>query len=157
MADQRTDPLSTSSPHGRDHPPVVAGDARIAALRDDLVRLQQRRPAVARERVLVRVGAALLVAGPAWIAVEYFVAHSTRSGLQQRDAIIGALFGLALTLVGGVLFLRYSAGRLWRFGVSRLAADQEALVALVDEALRERSEDSGEPRVSRPTSPAATP
>lgn len=136
MAEQRTEPVSTTPPPAADGAPDGDGDARIAALRADLVRLQQRRPAVARERVLGRVGGLLLVAGPVWIAVEYFVAHSTRSGLQQRDAIIGALFGLALTLVGAVLFLRYSGGRLWRYGVSRLAADQDQLVTLVTEALR---------------------
>jgi hypothetical protein len=117
--------------------------ARIEALRSDLADLGRRRPAATRERLLLRLSGLLLIAGPAWIAVEYFVAHSTRSGLQQRDAIIGALFGLALTIVGAVLFLRYSGGRLWRYGISRLAADQDRLAELVMTHLDHDGSDNG--------------
>lgn len=135
MADSTT-PIARPAPDGASPDPVVTAPVeRVEALRSDLAELQRKRPAVGRERILLRLGGLLLIAGPAWIAVEYFVAHSTRSGLQQRDAIIGALFGLALVIVGGVLFLRYSGGRLWRYGISRLAADQDQLVALLTELL----------------------
>lgn len=93
---------------------------RVQRLEAELARLQDARPGPARERRLMQFGATLMVLGPVWIIVEYFISHSATSGLQQRDALVGAVFGLALAVVGTGLFLRCSLGRLWRAGITHL-------------------------------------
>lgn len=94
---------------------------RVEQLRADLAAVGVHDPVNDRERILARLGVLLMVAGPIWVAVEYFVSHSGHNSLQQRDAIIGALFGLALCVVGAALFLRYSGGRLLRLWMARSA------------------------------------
>lgn len=101
-----------------------AGDARVQQLEGELGRLQDQRPAPARERRLMRLGAVLMVLGPVWIIVEYFISHTATSGLQQRDALVGAIFGLAISVVGTGLFIRCSLARLWRAGIAHLTAER---------------------------------
>lgn len=112
-------------------------------VRADLDRLGARDPVAARERALGRFGALLMVLGPIWVAVEYAISHSGQNSLQQRDAIIGALFGLSLCVAGTALFLRYSGGRVLRLWMARSALvteqQNEALVAAV-RAVREPEE-----------------
>ena len=134
MAEQRPYPESTKRPDDS----ALANDRaeeRVGRLRSGLSDLDQSVPVAARERHLRRLGVALMVIGPGWIAVEYFVSHNTRSPLQQGDATIGSLWGLALLIVGVALFLRYSGGRLWRYGIARMTYDQDILSERVVAAL----------------------
>lgn len=98
---------------------------RVRLLEAELARLQDARPGPARERRGMLLGAVLMVVGPVWIVVEYVVSHTATSGLQQRDALVGAVFGLALAVVGTGLFLRCSLGRLWRAGITYLVDSRE--------------------------------
>jgi hypothetical protein len=128
VAEQRPSSEPTLGPD--DSAPPTNGrraEERVGRLRSGLSDLDQSVPVVARERYLRWLGAVLMVTGPVWIAVEYFVSHSTRSPLQQGDATIGSLWGLALLILGVALFLRYSGGRLWRYGIARMTYDQDIL------------------------------
>ena len=102
-------------------PPDALDGDRIARLRADLAEVGVHDPVSGRERLLARLGAALLLLGPVWAAIEYVVSHQGQNSLQQRDAMIGALFGLCLTVAGAALFLRYSGGRLLRLWMARSA------------------------------------
>ncbi len=124
-------PPSESSPPQAEAPGVDR-------VRTGLAGLDQAVPVAVRERYLRRLGALLLVLGPIWIAVEYFVSHSTRSPLQQGDAIVGSLFGLSLMIAGAALFVRYSGGRLWRYGIARMTYDQQILSDRVVDAMERR-------------------
>jgi hypothetical protein len=104
-----------------DPDPAAKSPERLDRLRDDLARVGPRDAVSTREQWLARAGAVLLALGPIWAAVEYFVSHSGHNSLQQRDAIIGALFGLTLSVAGAALFLRYSGGRLLRLWMARSA------------------------------------
>jgi hypothetical protein len=88
-----------------------------------------------RERNLLRLGGALLVVGPLWVGVAYFVSHAASSSLQQNDALVAALFGCCLAIVGAALFLRYSVGRFLRFWLARLSYEQEAQAARLAEVV----------------------
>jgi len=101
--------------------PPVGRAERLDQLKADLVAVGVHDPVSDRERLGARLGAVLLVAGPVWAAVEYFVSHTGHNSLQQRDAMIGALFALCLTVVGAAVFLRYSGGRLVRLWMARSA------------------------------------
>ena len=123
-------------------PPPTATAApasdRLERLRADLEAVGVHDPVADRERLLGRLGAVLLVLGPIWVAVEYLVSHSGQNSLQQRDAIIGALFGLSLSLAGVALFLRYSGGRLLKLWMARAALMADRQQAELVAAVRDR-------------------
>ena len=110
---------------------MVAVDAvtdttdREAEFRAGVAALKVRGGTVARERVLARVGAALLVAGIALGVVAYSLSHGTTNPLSQRDAIVLALIGVSVSVAGLAMFLRYSLGALLRLWLARLVLDRE--------------------------------
>lgn len=101
-----------------------AGD-REAAFREDVAAMKVRGGTVARERVLARVGMALLVAGVVLGGVAYLLSSGTSDPLEQRDAIVVALLGVSVSVLGLGLFLRYSLGGLLRLWLARLVLDKE--------------------------------
>jgi hypothetical protein len=113
----------------------VNGD-RVARFRAEVAELGLRDPVVNRERTFIRLGAVAMALGVVWVIVSYFVGHSTRNPLQQRDMVVSALFGLTLVVVGGVLYLRYSFGRFLRFWLARSAFEQAQQTEQLVEALR---------------------
>lgn len=119
------------------------GAERVARLRDEVVALTPAGATDRRERILGRIGAALLVLGPAWVAVEYLIAHFSTSSLEQRDALVGAVFGLALTVTGMALFLRYTGARFLRFWLARLSYEQHHHTAQVVDAITDRASGEG--------------
>ncbi len=80
---------------------------------------------VARERLLARSGAALMLAGIGIGIFAYVLSHGTTNALQQRDALVVALIGVTLSIAGLAAFLRYSLGALLRLWLARLVADRE--------------------------------
>lgn len=98
---------------------------REAAFRADVAAMKVRGGTVARERALARLGAALLVVGMALGGVAYLLSSGTENPLQQRDAIVVALAGVAVAVAGGAVFLRYSLGALLRLWLARLLLDRE--------------------------------
>ena len=90
--------------------------------------MQLRDPVVTRERNLLRLGAST-VAGVVVAAGVYALDRSANvnSGqAQQLDALSLGLLGIAITVVGGVMFLRYSLGQFLRFWLARLSYEQQA-------------------------------
>jgi hypothetical protein len=80
---------------------------------------------VARERALTRLGVVLLVAGPVLGLVAYALSHGTTNALGQRDAIVLALVGVSVSVVGLAVFLRYSLGGILRLWLARAVAERE--------------------------------
>ncbi len=114
---------------------AIEVDPAAEALGAELDRLGDTNPVGSREDLWCRVGAALLVLGPIWVAGAYVVSHSTRNSLQQRDAFVAALFGVALAVVGAALFLRYSVGRVLRLWMARSTVAQAQHLAALREAV----------------------
>jgi hypothetical protein len=98
---------------------------REAAFRADVAAMKVRGGTVARERALARLGAVMLVAGMALGGVAYLLSSGTENPLQQRDAIVVALVGVAVAVAGGAVFLRYSLGALLRLWLARQLLDRE--------------------------------
>jgi hypothetical protein len=67
----------------------------------------------------------MLVAGMALGGVAYLLSSGTENPLQQRDAIVVALVGVAVAVAGGAVFLRYSLGALLRLWLARQLLDRE--------------------------------
>lgn len=98
---------------------------REAAFRADVAAMRVRGGTVARERTMARLGGVLLVVGVALGVVAYVQSHGTTNPLAQRDAIVLALIGVSVSLLGLALFLRYSLGALLRLWLARLVLDRE--------------------------------
>jgi hypothetical protein len=88
--------------------------------------MRLRDPATGRDRLLLRLGAAGMVAGVALAVVAYFLSHGTTNALQQRDAIVQALIGLTLVVAGAALFVKASLATFLRFWMARLCYEQQA-------------------------------
>jgi hypothetical protein len=98
----------------------------VEQFKAEISEMRLRDPATARDRQLVRLGVALLVGGVAATVIAYFISHGTTNPLTQRDAIIVALAGVAVTIAGGALFLRYSLATFLRFWLARLIYEQQS-------------------------------
>jgi uncharacterized membrane protein YidH (DUF202 family) len=104
---------------------VVDGSGdREAAFRAEVAAMKVRGGTVARERMLARAAVVLLVAGVALGVIAYTQSHGTTNPLTQRDAIVLALIGVSVSIVGLALFLRYSLGALLRLWLARLVLDR---------------------------------
>ena len=71
--------------------------------------------------------------------VAYFVSHGTSNPLDQNDAQVLALIGVALTVAGGALFVRYSMAQFLRFWLARLSFEQAVHTDRVVDALNDKS------------------
>jgi uncharacterized membrane protein YidH (DUF202 family) len=98
---------------------------REAAFRADVAAMKVRGGSVARERTLARLGVALLVVGVLLGGLAYLLSSGTDNPLQQRDAIVVALAGVAVAIAGSAVFLRYSLGALLRLWLARQVLDRE--------------------------------
>ena len=113
---------------------------RVEQFKAEIADMGVKDPAVARDRLLLRASVALLVAGPVLAIVAYFISHGTTNPLQQRDAIIVALIGVALSVSGGALFVRYALASFMRFWLARLCWEQSAQTDRVVTALESRGQ-----------------
>src|SRR5690349_23747791 len=99
----------------KQQPPVSQQAQRVEQFKQEIADMRLRDPATARDRLLLRVGIALMVVGVGFAVASYFVSHSSTNPLAQRDMIINALIGVSITVVGAALFLRYSIAQFLRF------------------------------------------
>ncbi|MFE6861993.1 hypothetical protein [Nocardia sp. NPDC057668] len=91
-------------------------------------------PAAGRARLWLRTGIALMAAGLVLALSAYFLSHGTKNPLTQRDAITLALGGVATSVVGSAIFLRYSLTEFLRFWLARQSHD----LALLGDRLAEK-------------------
>ncbi|MCC3331874.1 hypothetical protein [Nocardia abscessus] len=84
-------------------------------------------PAAGRSGLWLRTGVTLMVAGLVVAVLAYFMSHGTTDPLAQRDAITLALGGVAASVVGSALFLRYSLTNFLRFWLARQSYDLDEL------------------------------
>ncbi|MFI1464313.1 hypothetical protein [Nocardia carnea] len=107
----------------------------------ELAELKIPDPAAGRGGLWLRVGVALLILGPVVIVLGYLMSNNTSDALVQRDAIIIALGGIALNIVGAALFLRYSLTGVLRYWMARQSYDLAQLAGrLPGESGRELGE-----------------
>ena len=93
----------------------------------ELAELKIPDPAAGRHDLWLRLGLTLMVAGPILGVVSYFLSHNTSDALVQRDAIVLAIIGVAVAIVGSAVFLRYSLTGFLRFWMARQAFDLAVL------------------------------
>ncbi|MFC4376216.1 hypothetical protein ACFO5K_19140 [Nocardia halotolerans] len=89
----------------------------------ELAELKIPDPAAGRGNLWQRAGTTFMVLGPLLPLLAYFLSHNTSDPLVQRDAVIIALGGIALSVVGAALFLRYALTGVLRFWMARQSFD----------------------------------
>ena len=113
--------------------------ARVEDFKREIFDMKLRDPATARDRLLLRVGVAAMAVGVALAIVAYLVSHSTTDTLLQNDMVITSVIGLAVTVVGAALFLRFSTAQFLRFWLARLSYEQQHQTDRVVDAVRDTS------------------
>jgi hypothetical protein len=109
---------------------------RADEFRAEVAAMKLRDPASGLDRLLVRLGVLGLVSGPCFAVAAWFISHGTRNPLQQRDAIVAALLGLTLAVVGGALFVKGAVAGFLRFWMARLCYEQQAQADRISASLR---------------------
>jgi hypothetical protein len=97
---------------------------RLEQFKSDIAEMRIKDPHVGLETVLFWLGVVAMVAGIAVTVVAYFRSHNTSSALNQGDDHIIALIGVAITIAGAAVFLRYSLAAFLRFWLARLIYEQ---------------------------------
>lgn len=105
---------------------MIEQPERVDQFKKDIAAMQVRDPAAGRDRLFSRGGATLMVIGVIVAIAGYVQSHGTTNSLGQRDAIIIALIGVVIGVVGSALFLRGSIAGFLRFWLARLIYEQKA-------------------------------
>ncbi|HEY8545901.1 MAG TPA: hypothetical protein VIL36_12665 [Acidimicrobiales bacterium] len=101
-------------------------DARVERFKADVADMRLRDPATGLDRLLLRLGVLGMVAGPVLAVAGYFLAHSATGPLQQRDAIVQAIVGLCVSVVGAALYVKSALTGFLRFWMARFVYEQRA-------------------------------
>lgn len=99
---------------------------RVEEFKAEIAQMGLPDPASARDRLSLRASGVLMAVGAVVAIVAYFIGHGTTNPLQQRDAIVIAIIGLVLAVIGSALFIRYSMAQFLRFWLARLSWEQQA-------------------------------
>lgn len=105
---------------------MIEHPERVDQFRQDIAAMQVRDPAAGRDRLFLLGGITLMIIGVIVAIAGYALSNDTTNALAQRDAIIIALIGVAVTVVGSALFLRGSIAGFLRFWLARLIYEQRA-------------------------------
>ena len=92
---------------------------RIEQLKADLAELRIKDPSASADRTAVRLGLVGLVVGLGLTVLAYTMSHGTTDPLAQRDALVLAIIGLAVTIAGGALYLKGALAGVLRFWLVR--------------------------------------
>ena len=110
---------------------------RVERFKAEVSGMRLRDPALKRDRALLVFGAVLLAVGVVVAIYGYALSHAaTNDQRQQLDGITIGLIGVAVTVAGGALFLRYSIAQFLRFWLARLTYEQQAQTDRVVEAIK---------------------
>lgn len=113
--------------------------ARVEDFKREISDMKLRDPATGRDRLLLRVGIASMAVGIGLAIVAYLVSHNTTDALLQNDMLITSVIGLAVTVMGAALFLRFSTAQFLRFWLARLSYEQQHQTDRVVDAVRDSS------------------
>jgi hypothetical protein len=92
---------------------------RVEQFEADLAELRIVDPSASRDQLALRLGVAGMAVGVVLPIVAYALSHGTTNPLEQRDALILALLGVASAVVGAALFLKGSLSGFLRFWLVR--------------------------------------
>jgi hypothetical protein len=109
---------------------------RIEEFKAEIARLRIKEPSTGGDRTLVRVALVGMVAGVVLTVGAYALSHGTTNPLQQRDAIVVALIGVAVTIMAAALYVRAALAGFLRFWLVRDLYERRAQTDRLLEALQ---------------------
>jgi len=92
---------------------------RVEQFKADIAEMKITDPSASRDQLVARLGWVAMGAGLVLPLAAYLMSHGTTNPLTQRDAIILALLGVALAVVGAALYLRGALAGFLRFWLVR--------------------------------------
>lgn len=104
----------------------AAGTDRVQQFKADVASMKVRDPATGRDRLLLRLGVLGMLVGIGIAVYAWTLSFSADGPLQQRDAIVQAVVGLTLAVVGAALFVKAALAGFLRFWLARLCYEQQA-------------------------------
>lgn len=110
-------------------------EQRVEEFRAEVAELRLPNANNSRDRSLLLAGSVLMAVGVVVALVAFFIGHGTTNALQQRDAIVIAVTGLTVAVVGSALFVRYSMAQFLRFWMARNSWEQSHQIDRLVEAL----------------------
>jgi TRAP-type C4-dicarboxylate transport system permease small subunit len=114
---------------------MIESNERVEEFKQEIGAMKVRDPSAGRDRVWLRIGIALMVVGLGVAIGSYFMSHGTSNALSQNDAITMGIAGLAATVVGAALFVRYSVASFLRFWMARFIYEQQSQTDRIVEKL----------------------
>lgn len=105
--------------------PASPEGKRAESFKEEVRAMKIKDPNANREDLFLRLSLALMGIGIALTVVGYFLSHGTSSALSQNDALTIGIIGIAVTIAGGALFLRFSIASFLRFWLARLIVEQQ--------------------------------
>jgi hypothetical protein len=99
-------------------------DGRLEQFKADIAEMRIKDPSAGRDALFLRLGVGLMVLGVAVTIATYFLSHSTFSAADHADDTMIALAGVAVTIAGAAVFVRYSIAAFLRFWLARLIYEQ---------------------------------
>jgi hypothetical protein len=108
---------------------------RIQRFRAEVAEMRVPDPVAGRDRLYLWLGGLGMIVGVGVTVLAYFMSHGTENPLQQRDAIVQALIGLSVVVLGAALFVRGSLTGFLRFWMARLCYEQQAQADRIAEAI----------------------
>jgi len=119
-----TDPTATAA----EAPPTAGGgglsDTRRQQFEAEVADLKVRTSVNQTDARNAKVGLGLAITGLILCAVGFIGSINAADGLAQNDYIILSLGGVALSVVGSIVWLRFSLGQLLRLWLVRLVYEQ---------------------------------
>jgi len=114
---------------------MIESHERVQEFKQEIADMRVRDPATGRDRLLLRLGVVLMVAGLIVAGIAYPMSHGTVNPLTQRDALALGIGGLTGAVVGSALFVRYSIAGFLRFWLARFIFEQQAQTDRIVEKL----------------------
>lgn len=105
---------------------MLSNPTRVEQFTAEIAEMKLPDTSSSRDRLLLRAGVGLMALGVVIGIVAYVLGHGTTNPLQQRDAIVMAIIGLTVAVVGAAVFLRYSLAQFLRFWLARLSWEQQS-------------------------------
>jgi hypothetical protein len=103
----------------------TASGARTEAFKSQVSDLKIKDSNSSKDPMLMGLGLLVMVAGVVVAVVSYFMSHGTSNSLSQNDALTIGMIGIALSVLGAALFLRYSFSNFLRFWLARVIFEQQ--------------------------------
>jgi hypothetical protein len=101
---------------------------RIDEFKSDIAAMKLKTGSASKEQPLLVASVLVMLAGIVLAIVSFFSSANQSDVRDQNELIILAITGLAISVVGAALFLRYSLAKFLRFWLLRQSYEQQAAI-----------------------------